>query len=158
MTIEAIKPRLYPGKPFPVIGYISKNHDHEIFCPFCGMIHTHGTDREEIEPGVRGPVIGCRVPHCWEHPPDKYGYDIVTALAEPMPKELQDLGRENRRRAIAAKTPKRPWRQGQAEKVYYPRWLAGWVAGWRPGTAPDPDWKPHPYTWCDIDPKWRRRP
>lgn len=138
--------RLYPGKPFPVIGYASRDA-LEIFCPFCGFIHTHGSDREPFE-GYHGPVIGCRVPHCWKHPVDEHGYDIVEAIPEPMPKELRTLAKSNERRLRKA------YEKG---KPYTPHWLAGWIAGWEPGTAPGPDWQPHSYVWCDIDPKWKHK-
>lgn len=139
---------IYPGKPFPVMGYVTKTGGYqEIFCPFCGCRHHHGGDREECA-GEYGPVIGCRVPHCDFHPVAKRGYDIVETSPEPMPKVLADLARDNERRRNRAHI---------TGKEYTPRWLAGWIGGWAPGTAPGPDWEPHPYDWLpDIDPKWKR--
>jgi hypothetical protein len=138
--------RLYSGKPFPVKGHISKEGYLQVFCPFCGEIHTHGTEQEQIEPGVFGPIIGCRVPHCYFFPVDEHGYDIVEASRDPIPAELRRLAKVNERRRYKSQDRGKP---------HTPYGLLGWIAGWEPGTAPGPDWEPHLYEWCDIDEKWR---
>jgi hypothetical protein len=44
----------------------------EIFCPYCGEIHTHGA-------GEDGNLYGHRVAHCYPNGNNIGGYDLVRA-------------------------------------------------------------------------------
>jgi hypothetical protein len=132
----------------PVLGYITRDGWLQILCPFCGMLHHHGTDGEEFSPTAIGPVLGPRYPHCEKRPRPTRSYDILEVMPYPMPDALRKIATANRRRFIKATEKNR-------QHEYEPHWPEWCIFGWMPEELPPSKWTATPFdTPARIDPKW----